>query len=147
MQLVTGTCPVCGGGFGKATLRQEFCHPECRKKAHRLGIGQERLRENLESARRVEQGEVTKPKPIQPEPPAEAVHVERPAAIGTPKPERAPPSKPGKVERPVAPEPDRSPIPEQNKADMDYESLKRENDLKLVALQRQMKEDKERLGL
>ena len=35
-KLLHVVCPVCGNGFQRATLKQEFCSTRCRQKAHRL---------------------------------------------------------------------------------------------------------------
>lgn len=34
--LVHGSCPVCGNGFKKGTLRQRFCSTLCRQRAARM---------------------------------------------------------------------------------------------------------------
>ena len=34
--LVFGVCRVCGNGFKKATLKQRFCSPACRKRFARI---------------------------------------------------------------------------------------------------------------
>jgi predicted nucleic acid-binding Zn ribbon protein len=31
-------CPVCGQGFRRARLSQEFCSQRCRQRSHRAGI-------------------------------------------------------------------------------------------------------------
>jgi hypothetical protein len=36
--LVFGLCPVCGQGFRRARLSQEFCSQRCRQRSHRAGI-------------------------------------------------------------------------------------------------------------
>jgi hypothetical protein len=38
--LVHGSCPVCGNGFKKATLRQRFCSKVCRQRWARLHKGE-----------------------------------------------------------------------------------------------------------
>ena len=37
--LIRAQCPVCGEIFTRKTLRQKYCSPRCRKRAHRMEKG------------------------------------------------------------------------------------------------------------